>query len=110
MTYNRKSFTKHFSSSGGMSFYTLLYSFIKYSLDIYVNVYFCNFKVFSAIRSLVNFTSLQFCQCFLYKLFAVFHNCQKQLDDKTHLHRNSFRLNLFSHAVTSEIVMKIDQL
>ena len=59
--------------------------------------------------SLVNFTSLQFSQCFFYK-FAVFHNCQKHLDDKTHSHRNSFRLNSFSHAVASEIVMKIDQI
>ena len=93
------------------------------------------FKVFSDIMSLVNFTSLQFSQCFSqprtqgiisargwrgsrdntlgtrlcfsYK-FAVFHNCQKHLNDKTHSHRNSFHLNPFSQAVASEIV--IDQL
>ena len=70
---------------------------------------FANFKVFSGIMPLVNFTSLQFSQCFFYK-FAVFHNCQKHLDDKTHLHRNSFRVNPSFHAVASEIVMKIDQL
>ena len=59
---------------------------------------FANFKVFSDIMSLVNFTSLHFSHALFllqYKC-AVFHNCQKHLDDKTHLHRNTFRLNPFS--------------
>ena len=43
---------------------------------------FANFKVFLGIMLLVNFTLLQFSQCFFYKL-AVFHDCQKHLDDKT---------------------------
>ena len=46
----------------------------------------------------------------LYTSIAVFHNCQKHLDDKTHSHRNSFRLEPFSDAVLSEIFMKIDQI
>ena len=49
--------------------------------------------------SLVNFISLEFSQCFFYE-FAVFHNCQKHLDDKTHSQRNSFRVNPFSDAVS----------
>ena len=70
---------------------------------------FANFKMFPGIMSLVNFTSLHFSQCFFYK-FAVFHKCQKHLDDKTHSPRNNFRVNSFSLAVASEIVIKIDQL
>ena len=61
-------------------------------------VYFNNFKVFLGIMALVNFISLRFSQCFFYE-FAVFHNCQKRLDDKTHSHSNSFRVNPFSDAV-----------
>ena len=67
---------------------------------------FAYFKVFASIMLFVNFTSLQFFKCF----FAVFYSCLKHLDDETHSHYNSFRLNPFSHAVVSEIVMKINQL
>ena len=59
--------------------------------------------------SFVNFTS-QFSQRFLYK-FAVFTIVKRIWTTKTHSHRNSFRLNLFSRAVVaSEIAMKTDQL
>ena len=55
---------------------------------------FANLKIFSCIM----LTSLQFYQCFFCK-FAVFpHNCQKHLDDKTHVR--------IAIVFASEIVMK----
>ena len=46
---------------------------------------------------------------FLLQIRCFFYNCQKHLNNKTHSHRNSFRVNLCS-PVSIEIVMKIDQL
>ena len=75
-----------------------------------VNVYFCQLENIFADQVVRKFYFVTVLPVFLLQICCFPHNCQKHLDDETHSHRNSFRLNQFSHSVASEIVMKIDQL
>ena len=75
--------------------YILPYDFIMWFKlqSRYVNVHFCQLSNVFGCMSLVNVTSLRFSQ-FIFHKFAVFNNCQKHLDDKSHLNCNGFRLQI----------------
>ena len=88
-----------FSFSVGMSLYIYIY-ILPYDFIMwfklqsrYVNVHFCQLSNVFGCMSLVNVTSLRFSQ-FIFHKFAVFNNCQKHLDDKSHLNCNGFRLQI----------------
>ena len=69
-----------------------------------LNVFGCRWAIINLNVARINFTASQFSQCFFYKFAVFFYNCQKDLNNKTHSHRNGVRLNgvryflaIFSH-------------